>query len=253
MEEIWKDIKGYEGLYQVSNIGRVKSLNYNHTKKEKILKPIKDKKNYLYINLYKNVKIKHIKIHRLVAEAFIPNPNNYPCVNHKDEDKSNNCVNNLEWCTYQYNNTYGTAIKRRVENTDWKEIGRKNKKILLNREDLSRKVYQYTKDGEFVKEYSSTAECGRNGFSVTCISMCCLGKHKTHKGYIWSYDKNYIHKEIVYKRHLKPVLQFTKDGEFVREYKSINECEINGYQHGNIIKCCKGKQKTHKGFIWKYK
>ena len=86
MNEIWEPVKGYEGLYEVSNLGRVKSLNYKRTKQEKILKPNITKANYQQVHLCKDKKIKILYIHRLVAETFIPNPNNYPCVNHKDEN-----------------------------------------------------------------------------------------------------------------------------------------------------------------------
>lgn len=114
MQEIWKDVKGYEGLYQVSNLGRVKSLTGN--KKNygiygKILKGINNR-NYLRVSLSKNGKPKIISIHRLVAETFIPNPNNYPYINHKDENPSNNCVDNLEWCTPDYNTNYGSRNKK---------------------------------------------------------------------------------------------------------------------------------------------
>lgn len=110
--EIWKDIKGYEGLYQVSNKGRVKSLNYRRIGKEGILKGRPDKDGYLRIGLYKNKKQKPFYIHRLVAIAFLPNPNNLPQVNHKDENKENNHVENLEWCTSEYNNNYGSRNER---------------------------------------------------------------------------------------------------------------------------------------------
>ena len=111
MLEIFKDIKGYEGLYQVSNLGNVKSLNYNHTGKERILKPGLVKE-YLKVSLCKNNKIRMFSVHRLVAEIFLPNPDNLPCVNHKDENKQNNCVDNLEWCTYKYNANYGNRNKK---------------------------------------------------------------------------------------------------------------------------------------------
>lgn len=115
MIEIWKDIEGYEGLYQISNLGNVKSLNYNHTGLEKRLKPQKSNKGYLRIELCKNGKKKKFSIHELVADTFIENPNNLPCVNHKDENKINNNVENLEHCTYSYNNTYGNRIKKFLE------------------------------------------------------------------------------------------------------------------------------------------
>ena len=104
MKEIFKDIKNYEGLYQVSNLGRVYSVRNN-----KILKPKLNKYGYLSVNLkYKGSRVTK-SIHRLVGEAFIPNPNDLPQVNHKDEDKTNNCVDNLEWCTAKYNHNYGTC------------------------------------------------------------------------------------------------------------------------------------------------
>ena len=115
VEEIYKDIKDLEGLYQVSNLGNVKSLNYHRSGKSKLLKPGKDKNGYLFVILSKNGKMKTFRVHRLVAETFIPNPNNLPCVNHKDENPSNNNISNLEWCDYQYNNSYGNHNKKIVE------------------------------------------------------------------------------------------------------------------------------------------
>lgn len=120
LNEIWKDIKGYEGLYQVSNFGRVRCLERltknkwgNYYRKSIILKPLVLSKGYLGVRLYdSNKNVRTLRIHRLVAEAFISNPYNYPQVNHKDEDKTNNCVVNLEWCTCEYNNNYGTRNQR---------------------------------------------------------------------------------------------------------------------------------------------
>lgn len=113
MNEVWKDIVGYEGYYQVSNLGRVKSFGNTkipnkYTGKERLLKSVKHTTDYLQITLFKNGKGKQFSVHRLVALTFLDNPNNYPCVNHKDENKQNNCVDNLEWCTYKYNNDYGS-------------------------------------------------------------------------------------------------------------------------------------------------
>ena len=108
-KEYWKSVVGYEGLYMVSNWGRVKSIKFG---KERILKPVTNSSGYLLVGLYKNNIEKKYSVHRLVAEAFIPNPYNLPQVNHKDENKQNNVVSNLEWCTHEYNNTYGTRIER---------------------------------------------------------------------------------------------------------------------------------------------
>lgn len=172
--EIWKDIEGYEGKYQVSNYGNVKSLNYYRTGKERLLKPILKPTGYLCVGLCKPLKM--YLIHRLVAKAFIHNPDNLPQVNHKDENQTNNHVDNLEWCTQLYNLNYGTRNKRARES-------------LLNHPDKSKKVYQYTLDGKFVKEWESTQECGRNGFDQQNISSCCRGERKTHRGYKWTYEK----------------------------------------------------------------
>lgn len=116
MQEIWKDVKEYEGLYQVSNYGRVKSISYfNHANKKsyprnKILKPLKNEKGYLRIDLAKNGKSKKVRIHRLVAQTFISNPNNYQEVNHIDGNKQNNRVDNLEWCTHSYNMKHAVKL-----------------------------------------------------------------------------------------------------------------------------------------------
>lgn len=173
--EIWKMIPGYEGLYMVSNLGRVKSLNYNHTGEEAILKPIKLKHGYLCVHLVKNGKTFQLKVHRLVAMAFIPNPNNLPCVNHKDEDKANNCVDNLEWCTYEHNNNYGTRNKR---------ISKKQK----NRKDCSKPILQFTLDGAFVAEWPSLKEIERQlGLNGRHIPECCRGIYRQSHGYVWRY------------------------------------------------------------------
>ena len=165
--EIWKDIEGYEGLYQVSNFGRIKSL-YNYRGKNNILVP-HIKRGYYQIGLRKNTKRKWFSIHRLVAETFIENPNNLPCVNHIDENKLNNKVENLEWCTIAYNNCYGSRLKK---------VSKTNK--------LRKEIAQYTIEGELVKEFFSIAEASKQtGFSMTNISNCVNGIFKQANGYIW--------------------------------------------------------------------
>lgn len=180
-KEYWKPVLGYEGLYEVSNLGRVKSLDrwvkgiYNSVqlKRGKIIKPRKTWDNYIVVNLSKDGKMKTVKVHRLVAQAFLPNPDNLPQVNHKDEDKNNNTVDNLEWCTNLYNHRYGTCIKR---------IAASNCKPVL----------QYTLDGEFVREWESAKQAEREGeFMATVIAKCCKKKQKTHKGFIFLYKNVY--------------------------------------------------------------
>lgn len=142
--EIWKDIKGYEGKYQCSSLGNIKSLVY---KKPKILKPRLDKDGYLKVILYKDGP-KEFRVHRLIADAFIPHPNDLYIVNHKDEDKSNNCVDNLEWCNADYNNNYGMRNSK---------IREKN----INHESKSIKVEQYSKEGDLIKVWPSLREVER--------------------------------------------------------------------------------------------
>lgn len=109
MNEIWKPVKDYEDLYEVSNLGNIRNAKGN------ILKPNLMGNGYARIGLHRKGNAKTVLVHRLVAEAFIPNPNNYPCVNHKDETRDNNNADNLEWCTYKYNNEYGTCRTRMIE------------------------------------------------------------------------------------------------------------------------------------------
>ena len=175
--EIWKDIKDYEGLYQVSNWGRVKSLgngNSNNSK-ERILKLYIERCGYLNVFLSKNGKRKMCSVHRLVAETFLENPENLPEVNHIDEDKTNNRVENLEWKTHRDNLNHGTHNERVAKsNTNGK---------------CSKKVIQLTLTGDFIREWPSTAECGRNGFNFSNIAACCRGKIKSAYGYIWKYKE----------------------------------------------------------------
>ena len=175
INEIWKPIKGYEGLYEVSNFGRIRSLDRwcshrrgKQLKKGKILKLLKDTSGYLFVRLCKNNKVKTYLVHRLVAEAFIDNPNNLPQINHKDECKTNNIVSNLEWCDRKYNINYGT----RTEKCSKK---------------LSKPVLQYDLEGNFIKEWESTHECERNGYNHGNVAACCRGKLKTYRGFLWEY------------------------------------------------------------------
>ena len=158
---VWKSIPGYEGLYEVNNHGQVKSLYYRGNFESKILKPGKDRGGYLYVNLHKNGKAKNYRIHRLVAEAFLSNPENLPCINHKDENKENNCLSNLEWCSYEYNINYGTRNERA------------SKKVMCI---------------ETNEVFKSICEAERvTGVSGGNISACCNGKRNTAGEYHWQY------------------------------------------------------------------
>ena len=161
IKEIWKDCKGYEGLYQVSNLGRVWNI-----KLQRYLKGSHDKDGYIQVYLTaKNGKCKKEFIHRLVALAFLDNSNNYPQVNHKDENKQNNCVDNLEWCDAKYNANHGTRNKR---------VSKAN----------SISVYCFELDKTFYGAREAERELGINHSS---ISKACRGKQKTAGGYLWEY------------------------------------------------------------------
>ena len=175
MIEVWRAVVGYEGVYEVSNWGRVKSLWFG---KERILKPHKNKNGYLTVLLSKNKKITRCYIHRLVAQAFIPNPQNLSEINHKNEQKELNFVENLEWCDHRYNMRYGTRIER---------VAKANAGVYNTK--CSKPVVQKTKDGEFVREWPSLAEINRQtGWSIANISQCCNGILKSSHGYRWSYS-----------------------------------------------------------------
>ena len=173
---MWKDIDGYEGLYQVSNTGEVMNVRTG-----KILKAKRDKDGYFEVCLCKNGK-RYFRVHRLVADAFIPNSLNLPQVNHKDENPSNNNASNLEWCSCEYNINYGTGIRRRVEKQ-------------------SKPILQYTKSGELVREWSSISECGRNGFNISHICECCQNKPSFKSGNTRrSFDLLFIFENIFLKK-----------------------------------------------------
>lgn len=181
MKEIWKEVKGYEGLYEVSNLGNVRSINRiikNKFYKGKILITKIDKDGYLQLGLSKNGTKKYFRVHRLVAQAFIPNPSNLPQVNHKDEVKDNNNVKNLEWCDNKYNSSYGTKNNRMIET--------RNKKYLKNRE---KSIIQLTLSGEFIKEYKSLSDASKiNKLSIGNLWKALNGKIRQLSGYIWKYN-----------------------------------------------------------------
>ena len=173
--EIWKDIEGYEGLYQVSNLGRVKSLGNgsSNNSKERILKSYKNNNGYLRVFLCKEQIRKIYLVHRLVASAFIPNTDNLPQVNHIDEDKTNNRVDNLEWCDIKYNSNYGSRIER---------VSKAN----------SISILQFTKNGEFVRRWDSAREVERElGIKHSNITSCLKGRYKKAGNYVWCYEKDY--------------------------------------------------------------
>lgn len=179
MNEVWKDIKGFENYYQISNTGKVKSLERKVPSKikgtfqiikEKIRKTTTTTAGYEYVVLSKDNIHKTLLIHRLVAEHFIPNPNNLQCVNHKDENKLNNNVDNLEWCDYKYNNTY------------------KNIHLRRNKNKTTREVIQYDLDMHELRRWKSIIDAANEyNTESTNIIKCCKGERNHCCGFKWRY------------------------------------------------------------------
>ena len=175
-EEIWKDIKGYEGLYMVSNMGRVKSLERTvrngrgyRIVAERILKAKKNNCGYLQVQLYKEGKDKWYYVHVLVATAFLENPMGYKEINHIDENKQNNCMENLEYCSRSYNVNYGTGSKRSAEKR-------------------SKSVFSVDKESGLIMWWQSASEAGRiMGIAQNNICACCKGRGKSVGGHYWFY------------------------------------------------------------------
>ena len=190
--EIWKtpivDGEIYEG-YKVSNLGRILSLNYHQTGKADLMTPVEIGNGYLQVTLCKNKEYKKCLVHRLVAEAFLPNPEGKPQVNHKDEDKTNNFV---------FLNEDGSVDKEK-SNLEWKSPkdncnhGTRNERIA---KAMSKKVLQLSLSGDLIREWESTRECGRNGFNQRHVCECCNGKLKTHKGFRFMFAEDYKEKQF---------------------------------------------------------
>lgn len=177
--EIWKEIPGYEGLYEVSNKGRVRSL-YRY---KKLLKPSPITSGYLTVELWKDKRRKRIGIHRLVAMCFCPNPDCKPFVNHLDETRDNNNADNLEWVTHVENCNYGTAIQRRLAHTDY---SKRRVNTAAQIAACSKPIAQYTKNGQFVRNWKSATECCRaNGWTISNVRRAARGEMKTAYGYIF--------------------------------------------------------------------
>ena len=207
-KRVWKDIPGYEGKYQVSNIGQVRSLNYRgNTGKTKILKQDTGRDGYKRVVLCKDGKYKKYLVHRLVAMAFIPNPHNYPIINQKDENKTNNQYKNLEWCTIQYNNNYGTHNEKISKTMKGKNTGKNNpfygkqhteetkKKISTAKKGKKRKgkpILMFTKEDEFIRRFNSVADAneflGKSRYNAN-IYLCAEGTNEIAYGYKWEYEE----------------------------------------------------------------
>ena len=176
--ETWKDIAGYEGLYQVSDFGNVRSLNWGRRGIIRNLYLKKQNRGYRHVELAKDGVRKAFTVHRLVAEAFIPNPNDYKQINHIDEDKTNNTVMNLEWCTQEQNMSHTMSLHPDKYHVTGKPFSRKER------------VIQLSKEGQVLRVWDNLVSIKHEkGFNEWSIGECCRGNRKTAYGFIWRFAK----------------------------------------------------------------
>lgn len=223
VDEIWRNVKNFEGLYQVSNFGIVRNI------KGKILKQHKSKDGYFCVGLSSNCTRRYYFVHRLIAEAFLPNPDNKRFVVHLDQDRKNNIISNLKWMDGPNNRT----------------------------------VYQFDRHGNFIEKYQSICEAARQlGFSDSNnISCCANGITKKAYNYIWVFENelNTLPEKIEaanqhrYNERGKKVNQYDLDGNYIQSYLSESEAgRINDFDCGAISGCCRGKYKQAYGYIWRF-
>lgn len=249
-KEIWKDVVGYEGLYKISSLGRVysmprfgyDSMGRRKTRAGHVMKiRIGTQTGYPMVNLTKDGASQPKNIHRLIAEAFIPNPNHLPCVNHKDENRSNSILSNLEWCTYKYNNNYGKARDKRAKKL--KEYYETHNSPNLGHRGSSFDIIKYDLQGNRLETVQGGLPAleAREGRSLTSIASCLCHKNKTAYGFVWRYEgdpfsyvppKNNTGKKFPksIKSHQKQVIKKDLQGNVLGTYNSVSKAaKANGF------------------------
>lgn len=250
MQEIWKDVDGFNGKYRISNFGNVLSVNFLNTGKDKLLTPKKHHSGYLMVRLGYGDKRrqKNKTIHSLVANAFIPNPDNKRCVNHIDGNKTNNMVDNLEWVTHKENTQHAIRIGLMNPYTHKNRAG----KEIYN----SKPILQYDINGAFIKKWDCISDAARfYKCSPSTIINCAHGRCMSCKGYLWRQFSDSYPKSIIppYNRLSQtPIEQRTKDGEVIKIWSGYAEIKkYCTFRISNIYSCVTGRQKTAYGYIWK--
>lgn len=241
IKEIWKPVKNYEKLYEISNLGNIRSLDRIVKGKDNIIKLIRGKNHklytaksgYVFTSLYKNSESKRYSVHRLVADAFIPNPENLPQINHIDENKGNNCVENLEWVTCSEN------CKRKSVKGE-------------------RKILQYDKNGNFIKEWNSIKEASENlNINYSTLQTAVSDNHFCSECFWRYFSENYPLKieQKISTYCGRPIYQYDLQGNFIKEWNKIIDIEVQlKCDKSGINKVCREKNGyTYKGFQWRYK
>ena len=247
--EIWMPIKGYEKDYEVSDFGNVRSLRYANkglNKKGngvKNLKLILNNLGYYVVNLYRNGKMKQHSVHRLVAEAFLPNPNNFPVIDHINTTTTDNRKSNLRWCNVKDNVNNPISSKRRINKVREMFKGKTGKDALKHKP-----VIQYTLDGEFIRKWDCMMDaCRFYKIDSGSLTRACQGEYHKVKGFAW----RYVGCKPPVKRP-RIIHQFSLDGSLINSFVSISEAEsITGIKMSNICDCIQGRYKTSGGYIWK--
>jgi len=248
MKEIWKDIADYEGQYQVSNLGNVKSLNYQRSSKPHLIKQQITYDGYHRVHIGGKKHPLLITVHILVARAFIPNPDNKPQVNHIDGNKDNNCADNLEWVTGKENISH--AIRTGL---------RKPENHIYPKGDAhyaSKPVIQYDMQGNFVKLWNCQSEAARfYNCKPSSLINCARERIKSCKGFLWRFPTGDIPVKItVSHNRLSPriIRQYSLQGELIREWSGFKEImsEHPEYKAPSLSACCHGSQKTAYGYKW---
>ena len=240
-KEIWKELVESNGKYLVSNYGNVINAKPKKSKEPYIIKPLIDRFGYTRVSIYFEGKYRQALVHRLVARMFIPNPNFYLEINHKDGNKQNNHVDNLEWCTRSQNVKHAFDMGLKV-----------NKKG--SEHAHAKKCYEYDMKGNFIKEWGSITEAA-NYYNDVISNVCaaCSGKYKTFHGHIWSYKREEIDVNAHRNGQGERTYQYSKDKELIAEYFNMDDAvEATGVDKSNITKCCLGKRKTAGGYIWSH-
>lgn len=248
MDENWKDIKGYEGDYQVSNIGNIRSLHFGICGKSAKPGETKNLKLILKSNGYYAVSLrgKQMLVHRLVASAFIPNPSCKPYIDHINTITTDNRIENLRWVNPYENLRNPISYNRRLKAVRERMSGKYG--IESNKH---RKVFQFSLDGKFIQEWGCMSDaCRKYGIDSGSMTNCCKGICQQCKGYIWRYDLCPV-KPVI--RHEKRIVQYMTNGSFVKEWDKVTDAaKFYNTSTGRICSCLKGYTKSCKGFIWKY-
>lgn len=264
MEEVWKPIVGYEGYYEISNLGRVKSIE-RWVKQGKSLRHVKESFKQPHIGAYgypsvtlcKEKKSVDIPIHRIIAKAFIPNPENKPAIDHINTDKTDYRLENLRWVTNKENSNNSLTLQHCREKTYTKEVIKQRLETRKrgNTKTAPKTVFQYTKDGVFVKEYFSITEAQRiTGINHNSIHRVLNDNTQSAGGYLWT-DKPTDNFQYVKRQHptSRPILQYDKQGNFIKEWPSIREASLKlGLHEANIARNIKSEAPPRK-YKFKYK